>query len=115
MGKRSVETAISLGVWKIVELNLMDLFICRGEVNKRSQMKVWGAVVEDVWSGAVHINIVTDYSTVQVLVMLWKFAANHGWPSKICADPGSQLESAAGKMVNWWSNMKDKLQEAASE
>ena len=62
-------------------------------------MKVWGAVIGDVWSGAVHVDIVMNYSAAQVIVMLRKFAAKHGWLDRIFSDPRSQLESAARQMV----------------
>ena len=32
---------------KIVELDLMGPFICHSDVNKRSTMKVWGAVTDE--------------------------------------------------------------------
>ena len=43
--------------------------------------------------------------------MLRKFTANHGWPDRICSDPGLQLESAAGQMDSWWNQLKEELME----
>ena len=73
------------------------------------QKKIWGLVIEDVNSGAVHLDVVSDYSTVAVLMSLRRFGSLRGWPSVIQSDPGSQLESAGGKLENWWSSFEKPL------
>ena len=55
-------------------------------------VKVWGIVLEDIYSGAVHADIVMGYSVEQVLITLRKFTVKHDWPDKVHSDPGSQLE-----------------------
>ena len=50
-----------------------------------------------------------------VVETLRKFAALRGWPIIISSDPGSQLESAAGKLETWWTEMKDPLRELAGK
>ena len=102
-------------VWGQVELDLMGPFVCRSDVNKRSTIKVWGAVLEDKNSGAVHCDILLDYSATAVAMMLRRFGALRGWPRKITSDPGSQLESASGKMAVWWDEMKDPLLDFAGK
>ena len=77
-------------------------------------MKVWGVVIEDVWSRAVHVDVVMDYSAAQVIVMLRKFTAKYGWPDRICSDPGSKFESAAGQIVTWWNQFKEELMDNSS-
>ena len=94
-------------VWKHVEIDLMGPFMCCGEKNPRVSFKWWGAVIEDVYSGAVHCDVVEDYSAAAVMRMMRKFAALRGWPSIVISDPGSQLVSAAGKMESWYKQMKN--------
>ena len=81
----------------------------RSEVNKRSKMKVLTIIVEDVNSGAVHLDIVSDYSADGVIMAMWRFASTRGWPSTITSDPGSQLVAASGALVYWWNEMQTPL------
>ena len=67
-----------------------------------------------MYSGAVHCNVVEDYSEAAVMRMMRKFAALRGWPSVMSSDPGSQLVSAAGKMESWYKQMEKSLQGLAS-
>ena len=66
-------------------------------------------VIEDSNSGAVHLDIVSDYSAQSVIACLLRFGSLRGWPGVICTDPGSQLESASGQLDKWWSSMGDEL------
>ena len=70
MGNRENEFAKAPGVWKQIEIDLMGPFTCRSDVNKRSTIKVWAAVIEDVYSGAVYCYIVMDYSAQTVMMIL---------------------------------------------
>ena len=90
-----MEFAEALGAWKQEEINLLGPFYCHGDKNPHTTVKVWGAVIEDMYSGAVHCDVVRDYSAQAVIEMMRKFAALRGWPSVISSDPGSQLVSAA--------------------
>ena len=47
-------------VWGHVELDLFGPFLCRSDVNKRSSLKVWGMIIVDRNSGALHTVIVMD-------------------------------------------------------
>ena len=78
-------------------------------MNPRTTKKAWGLVIEDVNSGAVHLDVVTGYSTTAVLMSLRRFGSLRGWPGVIQSDPGSQLESASGKLENWWSSFGKSL------
>ena len=71
-------------------------------------------IIVDCNSGAVHLDIVQDYSTNAVLLSLRRFGALRGWPKIICSDPGSQLESASGKLDNWFVTMSDSLRNLGS-
>ena len=59
--------------WGICQLDLFDPFQCRGDVNPRITLKTWGLVIMDVNSGAVHLDIVSDYSTNAVFMSLCRF------------------------------------------
>ena len=53
--------------WGYCQMDLFGPFSCRGDVNPRTSKKTWGMVIEDVNAGAVHLDIVQDYSTNAVL------------------------------------------------
>ena len=95
--------------WGYCQLDLFGPFSCRGDVNPRTTKKTWALVVEDANSGAVHLDIVQDYSANAVLSTLRRFGSLRGWPGIICSDPGSQSESASGKLQNWWDGMEKSL------
>ena len=46
--------------WGVCQLDLAGPYHCRGDVNPRTTKKTWVMVVEDVNSGAVHMDIVQD-------------------------------------------------------
>ena len=75
---------------------------------------MWAAVIEDVYSGAVHCDVMEDYSAAAVIRMMRKFAAIRGWPTLVSSDPGSQLVSTGGKLESWYQDMKAPLQGLAS-
>ena len=102
--------------WGYCQIDLVGPYTCRGDVNARSSKKTWAIIVEDVNSGAVHIDVVADYSADAVIMAMWRFGSIRGWPSTVHSDPGSQLVSASGALVSWWSEMGKPLQSfAASE
>ena len=86
--------------WNHVEVDLFGPFLCRSDVNKRSGLKVGGIVFVDRCSGAINCDILLDYSTVEIIRALKRFASLRGWPLRMYSDPGSQLESAAGKLMS---------------
>ena len=96
-------------MWGHVELDLFGPFTCRSDVNKRSTKKVWGILIVDTNSGAIHCDTVQDYGAQEVVKALRRFASLRGWPTKISSDPGSQLQGASGNMSNWWLEMQKGL------
>ena len=101
--------------WGYCQLDLFGPIECRGEVKSRARKKIWGIIVEDSNSGAVHLDVVRDYSAEKVIMTLNRFGSLRGWPGTLCSDPGSQLESASGKLDSWWSSMGDTLRVLGSE
>ena len=63
MGSVSKERLVNPGTWSHIEIELKGPFVCCSDVNKCSTTKVWGAVLEDINSGAVYSDIVSNYST----------------------------------------------------
>jgi len=115
MGSIPKDQMVQPVAWGDVELDLFGPFTCRGDVNKRSSIKVWGIVVVDKNSGASHCDILMDYSAQETLKALRRFAALRGWPSRISSDPGSQLESSSGRLHSWWEDMRSQFADIASE
>ena len=64
-------------------------FLCRNDVNKRCSLKVWGMVIVDRCSGAIHCDIVLVYSAEETIKTLRRFSSIRGWPAKVYSDPGS--------------------------
>ena len=109
MGNIPKQQLVTPIAWGEIEMDLFGPFICRSDVNKRSSVKVWGIVIMDKNSGAVHCDILMDYSGQETVKALRRFASLRGWPSRITSDPGSQLESSSGRMQSWWEDMKQEL------
>ena len=114
MGSVPMDQVVSPMAWGYVEMDLFGPFKCRSEINKRASCKIWGMVLVDRNSGAVHCDIVTDYSAQETIKTLRRFAALRGWPVKIFSDPGSQLESSSGSLQCWWTLMQDQLSSFAT-
>ena len=109
MGDIPEKRFADLKPWGYCQIDLLGPFTCRGDVNARSSKKTWAIIVEDVNSGAVHIDVVSDYSADAVIMAMWRFGSIRGWPSTVHSDPGSQLVSASGTLVSWWSEMQKPL------
>ena len=52
--------------WGYCQLDLFGFFHCRSDVNKRATIKTWAIIVEDMNSGAVYLDLVSDYSAEAV-------------------------------------------------
>ena len=101
--------------WGHVEIDLFGPFVCRSDVQKRSTCKVWGMVMVDRNSGAVHCDVVRDYSAQELIKSLRRFASIRGWPSAVYSDPGSQLVSSSGRLESWWTTMSKELSSFATD
>ena len=114
MGGIPKDQMISPAAWGHLELDLFGPFSCRSDTHKRSTCKIWGMILVDRNSGAVHSDIVMSYSAEDTLKTLRRFAALRGWPVAIYSDPGSQLVSSSGKLESWWLDMGKQLTDFAS-
>lgn len=115
MGPIPADKLVNPSAWDKVELDLMGPFLCRGEKNPRTTVKVWGLVVVDQNSGAVHGDIVASYSASSVISAIRRFGSTRGWPAEVTSDPGSQLVSASGKLENWWTTFETSFQEFSGQ
>ena len=115
MGSIPKERLVSASAWSDVELDLFGPYECRSDVNKRSSKKVWGIIVVDKNSGAIHCDTVQDYSAQETLKALRRFGSLRGWPRSISSDPGSQLQNAAGNLVSWFQEFEGHLAENADQ
>ena len=70
IGSVSKERLVSQGAWSNVEIDLLGPFICHSEVNKRSNTKVGGAMLEYINSGAVYCDIMSNYGMETVMLIL---------------------------------------------
>ena len=113
MGDFPPEMFVDPKAWGYCQIHLFGPFYCRGDVNPRTTKKTWAMVVEDVCSGAVHLDIV-KYSTEAILEAMSRFGSIRGWPGKIYSDPGSQLVSASEILVSWWQQFESVLRRLAA-
>ena len=113
MGEIPEDRLKNLVAWGSCQVDLFGPFTCRSDVNTRSRIKTWAIIVEDMNSGAVHLDVVQDYSANAVLTSMKRFGSLRGWPGVVYSDPGSQLVSASGKLVSWWNEMQEPLQSFA--
>ena len=100
--------------WGYCQMDLAGPYSLRGDVNPRTTKKTWVMVLEDLNSGAVHLDIVQDYSAEAVMLTMRRFGSVRGWPGVIYSDPGSQLVSASDTLVSWWSEFGGRLRDFAT-
>ena len=89
--------------WSNISLDFAGPYVVKGEINKRSRMKVWALIYCCRASKAVCILACPGYSTNDFLCKHAEFVYTHGQPASIVSDRGSQLV-AAGKVtsvVDW--------------
>ena len=115
MGEFPPEMLQNPVAWGFCQMDLFGPFECRSDVNKRSSKKTWAMIMEDVNSGAVHLDIIQDYSAEAVLFTLRRFGSLRGWPGAVHSDPGSQLVSASGKLEAWWKTFEGRLRKLGAE
>ena len=76
---------------------MVDLFgpmLVKGEVQKRTSMKVWGVLFVDMVARAVHLEIACGYDTQNFMLAFRRFVGIRGWPQILYSDAGTQLIGA---------------------
>lgn len=75
LGQFPDERLLNPIAWGYVQLDLFGPYSCRGDVNPHTTKKTWGMIIVDCNAGAVHLDIVQDYSTHAVLLTLRRFGS----------------------------------------
>ena len=87
---------------------MVDLFgpmLVRGEVQKRTSMKVWGVLFVDMVARAVHLEIACGYDTQSFMLAFRRFVSIRGWPQILYSDVGTQLVGASNELKAALSQM----------
>ena len=109
MGKIPTERLNPAPAWSYSSLDLFGPFEIRGETNKRSKAKGYGVIFNCLLSRAVHLEIVSDYSTDSFLLAIRRFIALRGCTIKMWSDRGSQLVAANKEMKQVITDHDEKL------
>ena len=83
---------------------MMGPLACRDCKNQKITKKILCAVIQDIYSGAIHSDNVRVLLPHILTEVMWKFAALRGGPKVITSDLGSKNESAACDLDTWCTN-----------
>ena len=95
MGDRKAEHLLQAPPFTFTACDLLGPFKCKGMVNARSTMKVWGVIYICQGTGAVRSYLCPGYDTKAFITAHDKFLAHCGNPQTITSDRGSQIKKAA--------------------
>ena len=95
MGSRKPEHLLQAPPFTFTACDLLGPFKCRGMVNARGSLKVWGVIYVCQGTGGVRSYLCPGYSTSAFLIAHGKFLAHCGNPATITSDRGSQLKKSA--------------------
>ena len=76
MGDIPEERLQNLQAWEFCQVDLFGPISCRRD--PRTSKKTWGIIVEDANSGAVHLDVVQDYSADAVIMSMRRFGCLRG-------------------------------------
>ena len=62
-----------------------------------------------LWTSAVKIKVMDDYTTTSFIQAFTRFSCDHGYPKRLLCDEGSQLVKRCKEMLLSWTNLKSKL------
>ena len=80
-------------------------FEAKGEVQQRVTRKCYGVIFVCLSSGAVFVDLASDYATEGFLLVLRRFVSFRGWPSKFFSDKGTNLVGASNVLKEIISNL----------
>ena len=95
MGDRKPEHLVQAPPFTFTACDLLGPFKCKGMVNARSMMKVWGVIYICQGTGAVRSYLCPGYDTKAFITAHDKFLAHCGNPKTITSDRGTQIRKAA--------------------
>ncbi len=116
MGKLQPWRTQPAPVFNTVCLDLFGPLKIRDNVVKRGgrgsvESKCWGVLYVCSATGAVSIDITEDYSADSMLQCLRRFICEHGQPSTIITDRGSQLTASEKDITPDWEQIEGKMSE----
>ena len=76
-------------------LDLTELIEVRAMNNARSKLKTYPLVIVCLNTGALHLQVMHQYSTAAFILQWEHFVSIRGRPKWVHSDPGSQLKGAA--------------------
>ena len=88
-------------------IDLFDPYNVRSNLKKTSHYKIYLAIFTCLFSRAVHLDIVMDYSTKEFLQTLRRFVSLRGFPEVIRSDSGTQLVGANKALQGSFKIMND--------
>ena len=94
MGKLPDERSKPAPAWSYISLDMFGPYSIRGETNKRTRSRGYGVIFNCLLTRAIHLDVVSDYSTQSFLMSLRRFISMRGCPMKVYSDRGSQLRAA---------------------
>ena len=116
MGKLPIERLKPAPAFFHSMVDLFGPYIIRGEVNKRTSMKVYGVLMTDLLTRAIYVDKAADYTTDCFLMVFRRFVCLHGYPNIIFSDRGSQLVSASQELKSLADNLDwDKIEKFGCE
>ena len=98
MGKLPIERLKPAPAFFHSMVDLFGPYLIKGEVNKRTTMKVYGIIITDLLTRAVYVDVAADYTTDSFLMVFRRFVCLHGYPNILFSDRGSQLVSASQEL-----------------
>ena len=87
-----------MGIFSHVNVDIIGHFYyCQGRVTRKNTAhKVWAVVVVCLYSKAINICLMKDYSADAFKMAMASHFCRYGTPAVLTADNGSQIRKAAG-------------------
>ena len=116
MGKIKMWRQKPAPVFNTTCIDLFGPMYIKDNVIKRTgrgttQGKCWGVVYCCPATGALSIDVTEDYSLDSMLQCLRRFQCEHGTPSTIIMDRGSQLKATEKEVAPNWDLIKERMSE----
>ena len=98
--------------WYNTAIDLFGPFRIRDEVKKRTTGKCYGVLFNCMSTRAIHVDLAPDYSSEKFLLVLRRFVALRGYPTKLYSDNRPQLVAANQELQkmtrNWnWKDLRE--------
>ena len=98
MGSLPIERLMPSPPFYVTYIDLFGPILIRDTVKGRCRSKAYGVLFNCGTTRAVYIDITDKYDTDSFLLVVRRFVASHGYPSKFIADHGSQIVSGSKEL-----------------